>query len=176
MHAAALLNNPTSPGTDTEQFLTFRLNGLDYGISIMKVQEIRGWTQVTPLPNSPAYIRGVLNLRGIVVPVIDLRLRFGLPEATYDAFTVIVVVNIGKRLAGLVVDGVSDVIDLGPAQRCAAPEFDGHANRQFIEGLAQVDSKLLIVLDVERLISTDALTAAIEQPAAAATRSSGDMS
>ena len=166
MHAATLTTN--SAASDAGQYLTFRLNGLDYGISIMEVQEIRGWSKVTPLPNSPTYIRGVLNLRGIVVPVIDLRLRFGLPEAAYDAFTVIVVVNIGKRLAGLVVDAVSDVINLDSAQCCAAPEFEGHVNRQFIEGLAQVDSKLLIMLDVERLISTDILTAAIEQPEKAA--------
>lgn len=168
MHAATLTTNSTASATDAEQYLTFRLNELDYGISIIKVQEIRGWTKVTPLPNSPAYIRGVLNLRGIVVPVIDLRLRFGLPEAAYDAFTVIVVVNIGKRLAGLVVDAVSDVINLDSGQCCATPEFEGHVNRQFIEGLAQVESKLLIMLDVERLISTDTLTAAIEQPEKAA--------
>jgi len=163
MHAATLPNNSQSSGTDAEQYLTFRLDALDYGISIMKVQEIRGWTKVTPLPNSPAYIRGVLNLRGIVVPVIDLRLRFNLAEAAYDAFTVIIVVNIGKRLAGLVVDSVSDVINLSPAQRCVAPEFEGHANRQFIEGLAQVDNKLLIMLDVERMISTETLMAAAGQ-------------
>lgn len=148
---------------DTEQYLTFRLDGLDYGIAIVKVQEIRGWTQVTPLPNSPAYIRGVLNLRGIVVPIIDLRLRFNLPESTYDAFTVIVVVNVGKRLAGLVVDAVSDVINVGDAQRCATPEFDGQTNRQFIHGLAQVDSKLLIMLDVDKLIGHDALNVSGEQ-------------
>jgi len=165
MHAATLPTNAAPATADAEQYLTFRLHGLDYGISIMKVQEIRGWTKVTPLPNSPGYIRGVLNLRGIVVPVIDMRLRFNLPEATYDAFTVIIVVSIGKRLAGLVVDSVSDVINLNPAQRCVAPEFDGHSNRQFIEGLAQVDSKLLVLLDAERLISAETLNAAAEQQA-----------
>ena len=149
---------------DTEQFLTFRLDGLDYGIAIMKVQEIRGWSSVTPLPNSPRYIRGVLNLRGIVVPIIDLRLRFNLSEAAYDGFTVIIVVNVGKRLAGIVVDAVSDVIALGAADRCVTPEFEGHANRQYIQGLAQVDGKLLVMLDVERLVSSETLSAAVEQP------------
>lgn len=149
---------------DTEQFLTFRLDGLDYGIAIMKVQEIRGWSSVTPLPNSPRYIRGVLNLRGVVVPIIDLRLRFNLPEAAYDGFTVIIVVNVGKRLAGIVVDAVSDVIALGAADRCVTPEFEGHANRQYIQGLAQVDGKLLVMLDVERLVSSETLSAAVEQP------------
>lgn len=164
MEALARHNtNPVNLLPDTEQYLTFRLDGLDYGISIVKVQEIRGWTQVTPLPNSPAYIRGVLNLRGIVVPIIDLRLRFNLPESTYDAFTVIVVVNIGKRLAGLVVDAVSDVINVGDTQRCATPEFDGQTNRQFIQGLAQIDNKLLIMLEVEKLIGNEVLAAAGEQ-------------
>lgn len=158
IHAAT----PTVP--DTEQFLTFRLDGLDYGIAIMKVQEIRGWSTVTPLPNSPRYIRGVLNLRGIVVPIIDLRLRFNLVEATYDGFTVIIVVNVGKRLAGLVVDAVSDVIALDAASRCVTPEFEGHANRQYIQGLAQIDGKLLVMLDVERLVSSETLSAAVEQP------------
>lgn len=162
---AASIQTPTPTAVpEAEQFLTFRLDGLDYGISIIKVQEIRGWSTVTPLPNSPRYIRGVLNLRGIVVPIIDLRLRFSLAEAAYDGFTVIIVVNVGKRLAGLVVDAVSDVITLGSAQRCVAPEFEGHANRQYIQGLAQVDGKLLVMLDVERLVSSETLSAAVEQP------------
>lgn len=160
----AAIHTASTATPDTEQFLTFRLDGLDYGIAIMKVQEIRGWSSVTPLPNSPRYIRGVLNLRGIVVPIIDLRLRFNLSEAAYDGFTVIIVVNVGKRLAGIVVDAVSDVIALGAADRCVAPEFEGHANRQYIQGLAQVDGKLLVMLDVERLVSSETLSAAVEQP------------
>lgn len=161
---AAVRHTATATAPESEQFLTFRLDGLDYGIAIMKVQEIRGWSTATPLPNSPRYIRGVLNLRGIVVPIIDLRLRFNLAEAAYDGFTVIIVVNVGKRLAGIVVDAVSDVISLDAAQRCVAPEFEGHANRQYLQGLAQVDGKLLVLLDVERLVSGETLSAAAEQP------------
>jgi purine-binding chemotaxis protein CheW len=150
---------------DAEQYLTFRLDGLDYGIPIVQVQEIRGWTKVTPLPNSPRYIRGVLNLRGTIVPIIDLRLRFNLEEAAYDATTVIIVVNIGGRLAGIVVDGVSDVISIVPDQRRPAPEFEGHGNRQFVQGLTQVEEKLLVLLDVDKLINHETLAEAAESAA-----------
>lgn len=150
---------------DAEQYLTFRLDGLDYGIPITQVQEIRGWTRVTPLPNSPRYIRGVLNLRGTIVPIVDLRLRFNLAEGTYDACTVIVVVNVGGRLAGLVVDAVSDVISLAAEQRRNPPEFEGHANRQFIQGLTEVDEKLLVLIDVEKLVNQDTLAQATEAAA-----------
>jgi len=140
-----------------EQFLTFRLDGQEYGISILKVQEIKGWDKMTPIPNSPPYVKGVLNLRGVIVPVFDLRLRFGLPETVRDAFTVIIVVNIGGRMAGIVVDAVSDVINVSPEQQCAAPEYEGQQNREFIKGLAQVDDKLLILLDIDRMVNPEAL-------------------
>ena len=143
-----------------EQYLTFKLVDQDYGIEILKVQEIKGWSQVTPLPNSPKYIKGVLNLRGTIVPVIDLRLRFNLEEAEYDSFTVIVVVNVGGRLAGLVVDSVSDVINLKSEQRCDTPEFEGQINRQFIEGLGEIGEKLFILLNAEKLVDDEVLDAA----------------
>lgn len=152
----------TPRAVDAEQYLTFRLDGLDYGIPIHQVQEIRGWTKVTPLPNSPRYIRGVLNLRGTIVPIIDLRLRFNLQEVPYDAVTVIVVINVGGRLAGIVVDAVSDVINLNPEDRRSAPEFEGHANRQFVQGLTQVDDKLLVLIDVDKLVSQDTLAQAAD--------------
>ncbi len=142
-----------------EQYLTFKLVDQDYGIEILEVQEIKGWSQVTPLPNSPEYIKGVLNLRGTIVPVIDLRLRFNLEAAEYDSFTVIVVVNVGGRLAGLVVDSVSDVINLKNDQRCDTPEFEGQINRQFIEGLGQVGEKLFILLNAEKLVDEEVLDA-----------------
>ena len=143
-----------------EQYLTFKLVDQSYGIEILKVQEIKGWSQVTPLPNSPEYIKGVLNLRGTIVPVIDLRLRFNLEQAEYDSFTVIVVVNVGGRLAGLVVDSVSDVINLKNDQRCDTPEFEGQVNRQFIEGLGQIGEKLFILLNAEKLVDEEILDAA----------------
>ena len=138
--------------------LTFRLSDQDYGIAIHKVQEIREWTKVTPLPNSPSYIKGMLNLRGAIVPVIDLRMRFGLETLERDSFTVIIVVNVGGRLAGIVVDAVSDVVSVDPGQRRALPEFEGQANRRFIEGLAQVDDRLMVLLNVDQLITSEDLT------------------
>lgn len=143
--------------TNEEQFLTFRLDGQEYGIAILKVQEIKGWDKMTPIPNSPPYVKGVLNLRGVIVPVFDLRLRFGLPETVRDAFTVIIVVNIGGRMAGIVVDAVSDVINVSLEQQCAAPEYEGQQNREFIKGLAQVEDKLLILLDIDRMVNPEAL-------------------
>lgn len=146
-----------APPIGEEQYLTFRLDGQEYGIGILKVQEIKGWDKMTPIPNSPPYVKGVLNLRGVIVPVFDLRRRFGLPEAERDAFTVIIVVNIGGRLAGIVVDAVSDVINIGAEQHCAAPEYEGQQNREFIKGLAQVEGKLLILLDIDRMVNSETL-------------------
>lgn len=145
-----------------DQFLTFRLSGQDYGIPILKVQEIKGWNRITPLPNSPSYIKGVLNLRGKVVPVIDLRLRFNLAEVEHDAATVVIVVNVNDRLAGLMVDSVSDVVNVNAQQRCISPEFEGQANRQFIASLAEIDNNLLIILDVDKLIYMEMLANAAE--------------
>jgi purine-binding chemotaxis protein CheW len=144
--------------TDTENLcLTFRLGDQDYGIAISKVQEIREWTKVTPLPNSPPYIRGMLNLRGAIVPVIDLRLRFGLDALERDSATVIIVVNVGNRLAGILVDTVSDVISVDREHRRALPEFEGHANRQFIEGLAQIEDRLMVLLNIDQLVAPEDL-------------------
>ncbi len=145
--------------TDTEsQFLAFHLDDQDYGIAITKVQEIREWSKVTPLPNSPPYIKGMLNLRGAIVPVIDLRMRFGLPPVEYDAFTVIIVVNVGGRMAGIVADTVSDVISAGTDQRRPLPEFEGQASRQFIDGLVQIGERLMILLNVDKLVNPEDLT------------------
>lgn len=140
-----------------QQYLTFRLSDQDYGIPILEVQEIKGWTAVTPIPNSPHFIKGVLNLRGTIVPIIDLRLRFNLERKEYDQFTVIIVVNISGKLAGLVVDSVSDVVNASNEQHCEAPEFEGQLNRQFIDGLVQFDEKLLILLDISKLADIDDL-------------------
>lgn len=138
-------------------YLAFTLEGQDYAVPIQQVQEIRESSKVTPLPNSPRHIKGVLNLRGTIVPIVDLRLRFQLDEKSQDAFSVVVVVNVGGRLAGLVVDTVSDVLRVGSGERCAMSEFEGQAGRPFIEGLAQINGRLLILLDVERLLNPEDL-------------------
>ncbi len=158
MHTmTAAIAEKTSASGAEPLYLAFSLNNQDYAVPITQVQEIREWSRVTPLPNSPHYIKGVLNLRGTIVPIIDMRLRFQLVEKDYDAFTVIVVVNVRDRLAGLVVDTVSDVLRVGPDERCTMSEFEGQANRPFIEGLAQVDGQLLILLDVQRLVNPEDL-------------------
>ena len=143
--------------TNEALYLSFALAAQAYAVPILQVQEIREWTKVTPLPNSPRHVKGVLNLRGTIVPIVDMRLRFQLEERPYDSFTVIVVVNVGGRLAGLVVDTVSDVLRIGANERCTMVEFEGQANRAFIEGLAQVDGRLLVLLDVERLLKPEDL-------------------
>jgi len=147
-----------------QQYLTFRLNDQDYGIPILEVQEIKGWTAVTPIPNSPRFIKGVLNLRGTIVPIIDLRLRFNLEEKEYDQFTVIIVVNISGKLAGLVVDSVSDVLNATSEQHCEAPEFQGQVNRKFIDGLVQFGEKLIILLNINKLADVDELLTREEEP------------
>ena len=157
--------------TNTDSLcLTFRLSDQDYGIAISKVQEIREWTKVTPLPSSPAYIRGMLNLRGSIVPVIDLRLRFGLDALERDSAAVIIVVNVGSRLAGILVDTVSDVVSVDHGQRRALPEFEGHANRRFIEGLAQIDDRLMVLLNVDQLVSSEDLAPVLQTAGAAEQR------
>jgi len=164
MEAAYKTSDQSDSQNNEAQFLSFKLYGHDYGIPILKVQEIKGWSKVTPLPNTPPYIRGVLNLRGTIVPVIDMRLRFNMAEATYDSFTVIIVVNVADRLAGIVVDAVSDVINIASEQWCAAPDFEGQLDRQFISGLCQVDGSLLILLDVDKLVNPEMLAAVADVP------------
>lgn len=138
-----------------EQYLTFRLNNQDYGIPILEVQEIKGMTEITPIPNSPVFIKGVINLRGTVIPIIDLRLRFNIEESEYDEVTVIIVVNIKDKLAGLVVDSVSDVMNASSEQRSEAPEFEGQVNRKFIDGLVQHEDILVILLNIDELAEVD---------------------
>lgn len=151
----AVINNPDPFTRNDSQFLVFRLDGQDYGVPILQVQEIREWSPATVLPNSPDYILGVLNLRGTIVPVVDLRLRFRLAPAKPDTFTAIVVVNIDGRHAGVVVDSVSDVVWFDPNQRRPLPDFEGHANRQFIDGLMQGEGKMVVLLNMGHLLDAD---------------------
>lgn len=138
------------------EFLTFTLGDEEYGVDILKVQEIRGYDTVTKIPDSPDFIKGVINLRGTIVPVLDLRLKFKLAKAEYNGFTVMIILNIARRVVGIVVDGVSDVIDLAPGQIKPAPEFSAALNTSYITGLGTVDERMLILMDIEKLIgSTD---------------------
>ena len=137
------------------QYLTFALAKEDYGIEILKVQEIRGRTAITAIPHTPAHVRGVMNLRGTVVPVIDLRLRFGLPTTEYDRFSVIVVVKVAARVVGLVVDSVSDVLDVYPKDVEPPPELGAKEATSFMTGMARAGERLVVLLDIDRLVGTD---------------------
>lgn len=137
------------------EFLTFVLGEEEYAVDILKVREIRGYDTVTRIPEAPAFIKGVINLRGTIVPVLDLRIKFGLPEPSYDEFTVMIVLNLSERIVGIVVDGVSDVIALEASQIHATPEFGGALDVSHITGLASVDERMLICIDIESLMSAE---------------------
>jgi purine-binding chemotaxis protein CheW len=137
---------------DETQYLTFRLDSQEYGLPIIEVQEIKGWTSMTPVPNSPSHMLGVLNLRGTIIPVIDLRTRFGLPLKEHDEFTVIMVVSMGKRLAGLVVDSVSDVISAPDEAVRDNPEANSNIDQRFFRGLVESNGKLVILLDAMQIL------------------------
>jgi purine-binding chemotaxis protein CheW len=153
---------------DAAQYLTFMLNGEEYGVDILRVQEIKGWNPTTRIPNTPEYIRGVMNLRGAIVPIIDLRQRFAMPAIEYTATTVVIVLKVqcssGERTIGFVVDAVSDVYNVSNEQFRDAPDFGAHVDTDFIRALATVDEKMVILLDIDRLVDTDE----IMQTAAAA--------
>jgi purine-binding chemotaxis protein CheW len=147
------------------EFLTFTLGDEEYGIDILKVQEIRGYDAVTKIANSPPSIKGVINLRGAIVPIVDLRIKFNLGEPTYDQFTVVIILNIGKRVVGVVVDGVSDVIQLSSDNLRPAPEFGSILDTRYILGLGTVDERMIIVVDIESLMSSQEM-ALVESAAA----------
>ncbi|MEL6214721.1 MAG: chemotaxis protein CheW [Pseudomonadota bacterium] len=138
------------------QYLTFMLAGEEYGVEILKVQEIKGWDRATPIPNAPEYVLGVLNLRGAVVPIIDLRCRFGIEQVPYGPTTVVIVVKMQseeqERTVGVVVDGVADVYRLEDSDIQPPPEMGESAHTEFVGGLATVEDKMVILLEVDRLI------------------------
>ena len=136
------------------EFLTFTLGHEEYGIDILKVQEIRGYETPTRIANSPAFIKGVINLRGVIVPIVDLRIKFNLGEPTYDQFTVVIILNIGRRVVGVVVDGVSDVIQLSASNLRPAPEFGATLDTRYILGLGTIEERMIIVVDIEQLMSS----------------------
>jgi len=140
-------------GQERSEFLTFALGEELYGIEILKVQEIRGYEQVTAIPNAPPYLKGVINLRGTIVPIIDLRIKLNFEKVEYTKFTVVIIINIGARVFGVVVDSVSEVMALTREQIRPAPDFSGSFEAQYLMGLASVDSKTLILMDIEKLMS-----------------------
>lgn len=136
------------------EFLAFTLGKEEYGIDILKVQEIRGYEAVTRIANAPEFIKGVVNLRGIIVPIVDMRIKFNLGEPTYDQFTVVIILNIGGRVMGMVVDSVSDVITLSADQVKPAPEMGTAFNTDYLIGLGTLDERMLILIDIDKLMSS----------------------
>ena len=134
------------------QYLTFRLADEEYGLPILKVQEIRSYSAITPIPNAPRAVRGVMNLRGQIVPVVDLRLTLGLPESEYNRFAVVIVVGIAGKTVGLLADGVSDVLTLAGTEIQTPPDFGAPIEARRISGMAKAGEKLLILLNAERLL------------------------
>jgi len=141
---------------ELNQYLTFILNDEEYGVPILTVRGIQGWEKTTPIPNSPDYVMGIINLRGEVVPIIDLRKRFHLETIPYGAHTVVIVVRIGEedkqRTVGLVVDGVADVHDIDDENIRKTPEFGKQVNNDFVRGLGLIDEKMVIILEIDQLV------------------------
>ena len=136
------------------EFLAFTLGSEEYGIDILKVQEIRGYVAVTRIANAPEFFKGVFNLRGIIIPVVDMRIKFNLGTPTYDQFTVVIILNIGGRIMGMVVDSVSDVTTLTTDQIKPAPEMGTAFNSDYLMGLGTIDERMLILIDIDKLMSS----------------------
>jgi purine-binding chemotaxis protein CheW len=136
------------------EYLTFRLGQEEYGIDILKVQEIRGYEKPTRIANVPEFIRGVVNLRGTIVPIVDMRLKFNCEKAEYNGFTVVIILNLYHRVVGIVVDSVSDVMELSADQVRPAPELDASLDSATVLGLGSVNDRMLILLDIEKLMAS----------------------
>lgn len=151
--------NANGAGGESNQVLTFVLGNETYGVDILRVQEIRGWSAVTKIPHAPSHVLGVLNLRGSIVPIVDLRMRFALDRAEYTTVTVIIVVSVlaaaGRRDFGVVVDGVSDVVDVNVEEVKPAPELGARSATDYIRGLVPVADRMVVLLDIDRLIGSD---------------------
>jgi len=155
--AAKEINQQIGLTTDGSQFLTFQLGEELYGVDILRVQEIKGYTAVTRIPNTPAHIKGVLNLRGTIVPIVELRTKFGMPTIDYTMFTVIVVVVVREKIMGLVVDAVSDVLNIDKKDIQPAPQFGAKVDVSFLNGIGKSGDKLVALLDMDRLLSDNDL-------------------
>lgn len=140
--------------TATGEYLTFVLGAEQYGLEILKVQEIRGYDAVTKIANAPEFIKGVINLRGKIVPIVDLRVKFSVGVAEYNEFTVVIILNLNGRVVGIVVDGVSDVMTLEQGQVREVPDLVASIGTQYIVGLATVEEQMLILVDIERLMTS----------------------
>ncbi len=161
MDPQASMRGQADQRTDIEQYLTFILDDEEYGVDILRVQEIKGWDSATAIPNTPPYVRGVINLRGTIVPIIDLRLRFALEEKEYGKSTVVIVLQVRTgdrlRIMGVVVDAVSDVYDLNGDEVKEPPMLGSSIDIRFVRGIATRAEKMIILLDIDQLLGSDAL-------------------
>ena len=144
---------PAGERSTSGEYLTFKLGAEEYALEILRVQEIRNYESATAIANAPAFVKGVVNLRGVIVPIIDLRLLLGTSSAEYTPFTVVIVLNLGRGTVGVVVDSVSDVVELAAAQIRPAPDFSRDADTRYVTGLGTLDGRMLIVADIERLLT-----------------------
>ena len=151
MGAMEKIGDTVSAGA--REYLTFRLDREEYGIDILKVQEIRGYEPPTRIANAPNFIKGVVNLRGTIVPIVDMRLKFNCSKAEYDSFTVVIILNLRARIVGIVVDSVSDVMELPTENLKAAPDVDSVIGNDAVLGLGSLGERMLILLDIEKLMS-----------------------
>ena len=137
------------------EFLVFSLGNEEYAIDILKAQEIRGYENVTRIASAPPFIKGVTNLRGVIVPIVDLRIKFNLDRVEYDSQTVVIVVNVSGRVVGVVVDGVSDVLSLTPEQIKPAPEYGLSLSSDYLSGLASLEDRMLVLVDIDRMLTSE---------------------
>jgi len=159
---AELSVQAVTDNTDQQQYLTFELADEQYGVDILQVQEIKGYTATTHIPTMPDYLKGVLNLRGAIVPIIDLRLKFGMGPTEPTPFTVIVVVTVRERVMGMVVDAVSDVVELPAKEIQPPPELGSHVDISFVSGIGSANDRLVTLLNLDRVLSGDDVAQVME--------------
>ena len=161
--AAEIIEDVGDDNPNGSQYLTFLLNGQEYAVDILKVQGIQGWSSYTHLPNTPDYVLGVINLRGAIVPIVDLRIRFALKDVEYNDLTVVIVVKIAneksEKVVGLVVDAVSEVYNIDQSELKIPPDFGADVDTEYVAGLATIEDKLVITIDVDRLVGESILNA-----------------
>jgi purine-binding chemotaxis protein CheW len=151
------MRTATAAREETREVLVFVLGKEEYGVDILKVQEIRGYEKVTPIPSAPDYLKGVVNLRGVIAPVIDMRVKFRFAEVRYDSFTVVVILRIAGRVIGLVVDGVSDVVHFTESEVKPAPQLGALVDSSFLDGVATQGDRMVLLVDIEKLLSSGEL-------------------
>lgn len=158
-------NDSSAVDVQRREYLVFSLGEEEYAIDILKAQEIRGYENVTRIASAPPFIKGVTNLRGVIVPIVDLRIKFNLDRVEYDGQTVVIVVNVSGRVVGVVVDGVSDVLSLTADQIKPAPEFGLSLSSDYLSGLASLEDRMLVLVDIDKMLSSEEM-ALVEATAA----------